>query len=232
MAEAIIPEDRRAAGLLDAQARAAALFRAVEEAGVIAPGVLDSEATAAVVDLAAQRFGVTRHWHKRIIRSGPNTLQPYQENPPDRAMTEDDIVFADFGPVFDDWEGDFGRTWVIGNDPEKLRLRDDLAVVFEAGKRSFASHPDITCAELYAEVVRLANERGWEYGNYHCGHVVGEFPHENLDGERSESMITPANTKPMRRTDPSGRVGHWILEVHLVDRAREIGGFYEELLSL
>ncbi len=36
----------------------------------------------------------------------------------------------------------------------------------------------------------------------------------------------------MRRTDPSGRVGHWILEIHLVDRGREIGGFYEQLLTL
>jgi Xaa-Pro aminopeptidase len=230
--EAISPEDLRAAGLLDAQARAAALFRAVEEAGIIAPGVLDSEATAAVVDLATAQFGVKRHWHKRIVRSGPHTLRPYQENPPDRAMTRDDIVYADFGPVFDGWEGDFGRTWVIGTDPDKLRLRDDLAVVFAAGKRSFESHPDITAAELYAEVVRLSEERGWEYGNFHCGHLVGEFPHENFDGEKIESMITPANTLPMRRTDPSGRVGHWILEIHLVDRAREIGGFYEELLSL
>jgi Xaa-Pro dipeptidase len=29
-------------------------------------------------------------------------------------MTNDDIVFADFGPVFEGWEADFGRTWVIG----------------------------------------------------------------------------------------------------------------------
>jgi Xaa-Pro dipeptidase len=36
----------------------------------------------------------------------------------------------------------------------------------------------------------------------------------------------------MRRTDPSRRIRHWILEVHLVDRARQIGGFYEELPTL
>ena len=232
MAEPTIDEDLRASHLLAAQARAAQLFAAVEQEGVLAPGVLDSEASAAVCDLAAQRFGVTRHWHKRIVRSGPNTMQPYRENPPDRAMTDDDIVFADFGPVFDGWEGDFGRTWVLGNDPVKLRLRDELPEVFDAGKRFFESHPDITGEQLYAEVVRLTNERGWEYGNFHCGHVVGEFPHENFDGERIESMIAPGSAEPMRRSDPQGRIGHWILEVHFVDRARRIGGFYEELLSL
>jgi Xaa-Pro aminopeptidase len=232
MVESIVSEPVRAERLLDAQARAAALFVAVEEAGVLQPGVLDSEASAAVVDIATRRFGVSRHWHKRIIRSGPNTLEPYQENPPDRAMTDDDIVFADFGPVFDDWEGDFGRTWVLGNDPDKLRLRDDLPVVFDAGKRYFQTHPDITGEELYAEIVRLTNERGWEFGNFHCGHVVGEFPHANFDGERIDSFIASANRKAMRKNDPNGRIGHWILEVHLVDPARRIGGFYEELLTL
>jgi Xaa-Pro aminopeptidase len=227
-----IAEDARAAHLLDAQNRAAELFAAVERAHVLAPGVLDSEASAAVVDIAAESFGVERHWHKRIVRSGPNTLQPYQENPPDRAMTGDDIVFADFGPIFDGWEGDFGRTWVIGTDPTKLRLRDDLATVFDIGKQFFADRPDITGAELYAEITSLTAERGWEFGNFHCGHLVGEFPHENFDGEKIESVIAPGNMKPMRRTDPTGRIGHWILEIHLVDRSREIGGFYEELLSL
>ncbi|MGO9874669.1 MAG: hypothetical protein ACLPVY_12810 [Acidimicrobiia bacterium] len=104
--------------------------------------------------------------------------------------------------------------------------------MFEAGKQFFSAALDITGEELYAEVVRLTTERGWEFGNFHCGHVVGEFPHENFDGERIESVIAAGNTKPIRGTDPSGRIGHWILEMHLVDRAREIGGFYEELLTL
>lgn len=37
---------------------------------------------------------------------------------------------------------------------------------------------------------------------------------------------------PLRRTDKAGRRCHWILEIHLVDRGREFGGFYEELLDL
>lgn len=36
----------------------------------------------------------------------------------------------------------------------------------------------------------------------------------------------------MRRRDRSGRICHWILEVHLIERQRQIGGFYEELLDL
>ncbi|HEY6618480.1 MAG TPA: M24 family metallopeptidase [Steroidobacteraceae bacterium] len=232
MATAELDEQTRAAKLLDAQEKAVRLFEAIGRAGIVQPGVSDSVASDAVRDLAAAQFGVERHWHKRIVRSGPNTLQPYQESPPDRVMTDDDIVFADFGPIFAGWEADFGRTWVLGNDPVKLRLRDDLAVVFAAGKRFFGEHPQLTAADLYTHMVGLSARQGWTFGNYHCGHLVGEFPHENFVGERVKSLITGTNTLPLRRRDPSGRIAHWILEVHLVDHQRQIGGFYEELLTI
>ncbi len=228
----VMDEASRTRNLLEAQAKAAQLFAAVEREGIVRPGTTDKAASAAVTALAADLLGVEKHWHKRIIRSGPNTLRPYQDNPPDRTMTDDDIVFADFGPIFEGWEADFGRTWVLGDDAAKLQLRDDLQTVFDAGKRHFVEHPDITGEELYAKVVALSERAGWTYGNWHCGHLVGEFPHENFDGEQVGSVLTPGNTEPMRRLDPSGRIGHWILEIHLTDPEREIGGFFEELLTL
>jgi Xaa-Pro aminopeptidase len=225
-------ETKRGARLLDAQAKAAELFDEVQRRAIIAPGVWDKEASHAIRDLAADMFGVSRHWHKRIVRSGEHTLLPYKENPPDRQMTADDIVFADFGPIFEAWEADFGRTWVLGDDPDKLRLRDDLAEVFALGRQFFEAHDDICGEELYAEVLRLTAERGWTFGNEHCGHVVGEFPHEDFPGPRPASHLMVGSTEPMRRPDPSGRVTHWILEVHLVDLDRRFGGFYEELLTI
>jgi hypothetical protein len=130
-------EDVRAARLLDAQAKAAELFAAVEERGLIAPGVREIEASDAIRDLAADMYGVSRHWHKRIVRAGVNTLQPYRQNPPDRAIGADDIVFCDFGPIFEEWEADFGRTFVLGDDPGKLRIRDTLPVVWRAAREHF-----------------------------------------------------------------------------------------------
>lgn len=228
----VLDEATRGERLLAAQAQAEALFAAVEKRQIVRPGVWDKQASAAVRDLAAEMFGVRRHWHKRIVRSGPHTLMPYRENPPDRLMTHDDIVFADFGPIFEGWEADFGRTWVLGDDPVKLRLRDDLAELFAAGRTYFDAHSELTGEQLYTEIVRLAGERGWEYGNEHCGHLVGEFPHEDFPGERPASHLMIGSTQPMRRRDPSGRVAHWILEIHLVDRTRQIGGFFEQLLTL
>ncbi|WP_405945518.1 aminopeptidase P family protein [Streptomyces prunicolor] len=225
-------EPTRTARLLDAQAKATLLFTEIEERGLVAPGEGERAVSDRVRDLANEMFGTTRHWHKRIVRSGPNTLAPYKENPPDRVIGADDIVFADFGPIFEEYEADFGRTFVLGDDPVKHRLRDDLPKVFAAGRRFFENTPDVTGARLYTEVSRLADKAGWELGGWHAGHLVGEFPHETIEGAHVESYVTPENDTPMRRTDKAGRACHWILEIHLIDRERGFGGFYEELLTL
>jgi Xaa-Pro aminopeptidase len=225
-------EAKRATQLLDAQAKAEALFHEVEARGLIAPGVNEVDVSDRIRDLAHELYGVSRFWHKRIVRAGENTLLPYKHNPPDRPIAADDIVFLDFGPLFEEWEADFGRTFVLGADPGKLRLRDDLATIFAAGRRYFEADPEITGEQLYAEVTRLAEAAGWEFGNRHAGHLVGEFPHERINGDEIGYYITPGSTEPMRRLDRAGRLCHWILEVHLVDRARGFGGFYEELLDL
>ena len=149
-------EDERSTRLLDAQANAIALFDEVAARGLVAAGQREQAVSDQVRDLANEMFGKTRHWHKRIIRSGPHTLFPYRENPPDRIIEADDIAFADFGPIFDEFEADLGRTYVLGGDPVKHRLAADLPVIFDAGRRYFADRPDITGAELYAEITRLA----------------------------------------------------------------------------
>jgi Xaa-Pro aminopeptidase len=225
-------EDERAARLLDAQASAVALFDEVAARGVIAPGVGEQAASDQIRDLANEMFGKTRHWHKRIVRSGPHTLFPYRENPPDRLIGAADIAFADFGPIFEEFEADLGRTYVLGDDPVKHRLAADLPVIFGAGRRYFAGHPSITGAQLHAEIARLARAAGWSLGGRHAGHLVGEFPHEKIDGADIESCIAPGNATPMRRQDKAGRLCHWILEIHLIDPERRFGGFYEQLLDL
>jgi Xaa-Pro aminopeptidase len=199
---------------------------------MIRAGAAERELSDEIRDLAAEMFGVTRHWHRRIVRAGENTLQPYRENPPDRVIAADDIVFCDFGPIFERWEADFGRTFVLGGDPDKVAVRDALPRVWRAGRDYFQRHPDITGAELYDHVVELTHTEGFELGSSIAGHLVGQFPHKIIAGHGVQWYIAPGSDKPMRRTDRTGRTCHWILEVHLVNPVRGFGGFYEELLDL
>src|SRR6185312_8902345 len=109
----------------------------------------------------------------------PNTLQPYRENPPDRTIAADDIVFLDFGPIFAEWEADFGRTFVLGDDPLKHKLVADIGAAFRKGKQHYIDTPDLTTGALYDYVCDLARAAGWEFGAPTAGHLVGHFPHEH-----------------------------------------------------
>jgi Xaa-Pro dipeptidase len=227
-----LAEEAVATGLLDAQGKAHALFEEVEAQRLIRPGVAETEINESIYALAAQMYGISRYWHKRIVRAGRNTLAPYDENPPDLTVGEDDIVFLDLGPVFEEWEADFGRTFVMGQDPIKRKLCRDIEEGFAKGKKYFHEHPDITASELYEFATRLAEEAGWKYGGPIAGHLIGVFPHEKIAGDKISLYVHPENHLRMRTPDAAGRKRHWILEIHFVDRAMEIGGFYEELLTI
>ena len=215
-----------------AQAKAAALFAEILASGMISPGKLESELTAEIHALARARFELRRHWHKRIVRSGPHTLLTYHDDPADRRMTDDDIVYLDFGPVFEAWEADFGRTYVIGMDAAKHRLVADLERAFAAGKQHYRDTPGLTAGQLYDYVAGLARAHGWEFGAVSAGHLIGQFPHERMPQDPQRFSIRHGNTTPLRERDLHGAARHWILEIHFIDRAREFGGFYEELLTV
>jgi Xaa-Pro dipeptidase len=224
--------DEVSRALLDAQHKAEDLFAAVVEEELIAPGKLESEVTAEIYALAQSQFGVRRHWHKRIARAGPNTVLTYHDETEDRRIGGDDIVYLDLGPVFDGFEADFGRTYVIGDDPLKHKLVADIEAAFKRGKQHFQAHPELTCGELYDYVVGLAGAAGWEFGNKTAGHLVGHFPHETAPGEPKPLSIRHGNPLRLSAPDAAGQTRHWILEIHFVDRARKIGGFFEELLTV
>jgi len=225
-------EDVRGASLLEAQTKAAELFDAVSEQGIIRAGRLETEINADIYGLAERMYGITKYWHKRIVRAGQNTLRPYDDNPPDIRTTGDDILFLDLGPVFEEWEADFGRTYVIGNDPVKQKLRRDVEEGFAKGKKYFQEHPEITGAELFAYAQQLARDGGWEFGGQIAGHLIGQFPHERIPEDKVTLYSHPDNHRRMRSVGPDGKDRHWILEIHFVDRERRIGGFYEELLTV
>lgn len=224
--------DKIAKELLDAQNKAIALFKTAKQKGFFRAGQTEKELNTKLYKLAEELFGIRKYWHKRIVRSGENTLYPYKENPVDLEIKTDDILFFDFGPVFEDWEADIGYTYVLGKDPHKLQLKADATIAWEQGKSYFDKQENITGAEFYAYTQEIAKHLGWEFGNIHCGHLIGEFPHEKVLGDEVECYIHPENHKPMRRKDLFGNDLHWIYEVHLVDRKRKIGSFIEKLLTV
>jgi Xaa-Pro aminopeptidase len=215
-----------------AEQRTKDLYKAVEDRGLIVPGKLESVLNAEIVKLAKDEFGMENHWHKKIVRSGVNTLQSYSGNPPDREIQRDDVVFLDYGPIFEGHESDVGRTYVLGDDPAKLKLKSDVEKAWNEAKEWYLKQTHLTGAEFFNYLKELARHYGYEYGGEIGGHIIGPFPHEQPDKANDLSLdIHPDNHASILLLDKNGKRRQWVLEIQFVDKAKGIGGFYEQMLN-
>ena len=109
--------------------------------------------------------------------------------------------------------------------------KKDVEECWKIGKEFIDSRDTITGAELYGYICKLAEDRSWSFGNEHCGHLIGKFPHEKIQGEKILNYIHPENQTPMNATDKYGNPRDWVLEIHFIDTKQKIGGFFEQVLT-
>ena len=62
--------------LLIAEKKASNLFLQIEKRGLIVPGKYERDLNSEIFDLAYELYGIKKYWHKRIVRSGVNTMKP------------------------------------------------------------------------------------------------------------------------------------------------------------
>ena len=217
--------------LLNAQNISIQFFKAIEENNLIVAGKPDEQLNSEICDLALNRFGIEKHWHKKIVRTGKNTLATYPDNPPGRIIDKDDILFIDLGPVVEGYEADIGRTYVLGNDPQKLKLKRDVENAWYEIQKWYQQKTTLKASELFQYAVEKAEEFGWEFGGEIAGHIVGKYPHEQpADPQSPELDIHPENHNDIFLPDADGNQRHWILELQFVDKENGIGGYFEQLL--
>jgi Xaa-Pro aminopeptidase len=131
-----------------AEQQAKKWFDMVEQRGLIVAGKTEKELSDEMVQLAKDELGVTDHWGKKIVRTGLNTLQPYVANPTNLVIQEGDILFFDFHPVFNGWEADLGRTYVLGNDLLKLKIKNDVEAAWHKANAWYFEQTQLTGAAL------------------------------------------------------------------------------------
>jgi Xaa-Pro aminopeptidase len=218
--------------LIFAEQKAKELFYTVEERGLIVSGKSEKQLCDEILQIAKDDFGVENHWGKKIVRTGINTLQPYITDPIGLTIQEDDILFFDFHPVFEGWEADLGRTYVLGNDPLKLKIKKDIEAAWHEANAWYFKQNNLTGAQYFNYVMNLTKRYGYEFGNAIAGHIVGHYPHEQPDDPNDLCLdVHPDNRNDILQLDKYGDKRHWILELHFVDRKNNIGAFFEQLLS-
>jgi Xaa-Pro aminopeptidase len=217
--------------LLKAQNISIKFFRAIEENNLIIAGKSEQQLSLEICDLGLKRFGIENHWHKKIVRSGKNTLAKYPDNPPNRIIDKDDILFIDLGPIVEGYEADIGRTYVLGNNHRKLMLKSDVEGAWQDIQQWYQKQTKLKASDLFEYAAQKARDLGWEFGGEIAGHIVGKYPHEQpADPKSLELDIHPENHNDIFLPDAFGNQRHWILELQFIDKENEIGGYFEQLL--
>src|SRR5688572_15619076 len=202
-----------------AQKISADLFKAVEQNNLIVAGKSEDQLNREVVQLAHEKFGVKEHWHKKIVRTGVNTMAIYTDNPPNQIIKADDIVILDFGIVVDGYEADYARTYVLGNDARKLKLKNDVEKAWYEIQDWYRKQTSVKASDLYALTRKKASEYGWTSTGVIAGHIVGKYPHEQpADPKSWELDVHPDNPNDILLPDANGNKRHWILEIHFIDK--------------
>jgi len=217
--------------LINAQDVSIQFFKAIEENNLIVAGKTEAQLNEEICNLALKEFGIRRHWHKKIVRAGKNTLSIYHDDPPDRTIDEDDILFIDLGPVVKGYEADIGRTYVLGNDSRKLKLKNDVETAWYEIQAWYQQQTTLKASALFQYAAGKAKDYGWVFGGAIAGHIIGKYPHEQpLDPLSLELDIHPDNPNDIFLHDEDGNERHWILELQFIDIDGGIGGYFEQML--
>lgn len=210
---------------------AAELFESIQKKDLISSGKTEAELSLEICNIATTEFGITDYWHKKIVRTGKNTMCSYTDNPSNLVIQKNDIVILDFGPIVNDYEADFGRTYIVGNNPSKIKLKQSVELAWYEIRSWYNIQSNIKASDLFNYCVIKASEYGYVFGGEIAGHIVGKYPHEQpLNPSSLELDIHPSNHTDMHLLDGDGNKRFWILELLFIDRENNIGSFFEQLL--
>lgn len=186
----------------------------VDEVGASLQAGMSQHAIVQRVRDTAHRYGVSRHWHRPVVRVGEQTLLPFRSDvDPMRRVEAGDVVSIDIGVVVEGHEGDRGDTWVVGRNEALERLRDDAHAVWS--EAAALAGPGADGRRIYEHARAEARRRGRRLMPGVRGHRVGDWPHGRyVRGPLDSPHVIPAN-------------GLWILEIHLLSDALGRGVFVE-----
>jgi hypothetical protein len=181
------------------------------------PGMVEEDAVEQAKELLASH-GMVRGWHDVYVRFGTNTLKTFGEaSEPGVILKENDIILIDIGPVWEEWEGDGGDTFTVGEAPEMQKCADAARALFHVVRKKWES-TGLSGKGLYEFAVEEAKAMGYELNMDLSGHRISDFPHAAIyDGPMADVDFKPA---PLL----------WVLEIHIRHPTAGFGAFYEDML--
>ena len=180
-------------------------------------GMTEKEARA-LLELSLDNSGLEKRWHPTKMRMGPNTIKNFRDDSVDYILTDDDLFFADVGPVYYNHEGDYGETFVVGNNPRLKHLADASKIVFTKTQAVWKEQ-QLTGIQLYEFAAKEAEKLNLKLNSNMYGHRLGDFPH----AVHSKAKLGGLPFKPTPNL--------WVLEIHVIDEELKRGAFFEDILT-
>jgi methionyl aminopeptidase len=183
----------------------------------VTPGMAEEQAKE-IARATLSELGMRRGWHHIIVRCGPNTTKDFMaRSEPGVVLQDDDIFFVDIGPVYGDFEGDAGDTFVLGGDPLHLKAKHDVREIWEIVRQKWFDD-QLTGSALYEFAIATSESLGWKLNMDLSGHRLSDYPHSaHYDGPLAEIDFRPSPNL-------------WVLEVAIAHPDGSFGAFYEDLL--
>jgi Xaa-Pro aminopeptidase len=181
------------------------------------PGMVEEDAVEKAKDLLAEN-GMVRGWHDVYVRFGTNTLKTFgAPSDPGIVLKDNDIFLIDIGPVWEEWEGDGGDTFVVGSNADMEKCAEDARKLFHIVRHKWES-TGMSGKELYEFATAEAEAMGWELNLDLSGHRLSDFPHAAIyDGPMMDVEFKPS---PLL----------WVLEIHIRHPSAGYGAFFEDML--
>jgi methionyl aminopeptidase len=183
----------------------------------IRPGMMEEDAVTMAKEVLTDS-GLALSWHPTRVRFGSNTMKPMkQASAAGVILKENDIFFIDIAPRLDDWEGDGGASFTVGNNAEHAQCARDAEALFHE-VRVVWQRDRLSGQDLYAYADRQARAMGWELNFDLGGHRVSDFPHATIHtGALADADFPPSSMR-------------WILEIHIRHPSKQFGAFFEDML--
>ena len=199
------------------EARHLAKKMAYELRDQIKAGMTEADAHKLYKDLC-EKYNIKKQWHPPKLRFGPNTLLNFKDQSQDYTLQEDDIFFIDIGPIINDHEADFGETFYIGSNLLHKKICNLQHRIFN-DVRDYWQTTYKSGAQLYEYAQKVAALNDVLLNIDQDGHRIGDFPHQLFykgSLKECEQELVP---------------NAWILEIHIWDKEKRFGAFYEDLLT-
>ena len=159
-----------------------------------------------------------KSWHPSKVRIDGDTNLLFREKSDESIkLTQGSICFIDIGTIKNDYEGDVGRSFVMGKNQVAEDLINKCEDVFMHTVCAWREE-NLTGEELYKFAQTKSLELGVELNLSMDGHRIGSFPHGvYFKGGLAEIDITPDKNC-------------WILEIQVKCPKLEKSAFYEDLI--